>query len=55
MIKFFLNSLRRRAVVRQRVSNQAWHCDPLAHPVLDRMSPAELGDLPLGNVRYNCG
>lgn len=31
-----------------------WHCDPLAHPSLERMTPAELGDLPLGSLRCDC-
>jgi hypothetical protein len=29
-----------------------WRQDPLSHPVLQRMTPDELADLPLGQVRY---
>jgi hypothetical protein len=55
MLKFFLSALQRRKFTSDGASSQAWRCDPLAHPVLDRMSPVELADLPLGSVRYDCG
>ncbi len=54
MIQIFWKALRRVDRHRERTAGQSWRCDPLAHPVLDRMSPAELADLPLGSVRYDC-
>lgn len=29
-----------------------WVRDPLSHPALERMTPMELADLPLGRVRF---
>ena len=53
MIQFFLNSMRRGKARRSDTRNQPWLNDPLAHPDLDRMTPAELADLPLGGVRFS--
>ncbi|MBO6718810.1 MAG: hypothetical protein JJ913_12705 [Rhizobiaceae bacterium] len=53
MLQVFWNVLRSRKSNRR--PDPSWRCDPLAHPVLDRMTPTELGDLPVGNARYDCG
>ena len=37
---------------RTQAERMSWLRDPLSHPVLERMTPDELGDLPLGRVRY---
>lgn len=54
MMPFLQNMLRRGRKALARATQEPWRCDPLAHPVLDRMTPAELGDLPLGEVCYDC-
>ncbi|MCC0043291.1 MAG: hypothetical protein H6892_02570 [Brucellaceae bacterium] len=54
MLQILLNALRPGKLRNDASPVQVWRCDPLAHPILDRMTPAELGDLPLGSVRYNC-
>jgi hypothetical protein len=40
------------ATARPRTEASGWLRDPLSHPVLDRMTPDELADLPLGLVRF---
>ena len=54
MLQILLNARRPGKLRNDASPVQVWRCDPLAHPILDRMTPAELGDLPLGSVRYNC-
>jgi len=35
-----------------RADGSDWQRDPLSHPALARMTPAELADLPLGRTRF---
>lgn len=37
---------------RTQADETSWLRDPLSHPVLERMTPDELADLPLGRVLY---
>lgn len=53
MLQLFWNILRDRGSSRDITQDPAWRRDPLAHPVLDRMTPTELADLPLRRVRYD--
>ena len=54
MLKFFWSTMRRRGPADGLSQDRSWRCDPLAHPVIARMSPTELADLPLARVRYDC-
>jgi hypothetical protein len=55
MLKFFWSNTGRRGPAPSVPRDLSWDCDPLAHPAIARMTPAELADLPLGRVRYDCG
>jgi hypothetical protein len=50
MLKIIRNFFTRSAEAMR--AEPDWRQDPLSHPVLQRMTPDELADLPLGQVRY---
>ncbi|MBO6901545.1 MAG: hypothetical protein JJ864_09365 [Rhizobiaceae bacterium] len=54
MLQIIWKAFRQAKSRRRAERGEDWQCDPLAHPVLDRMTPVELGDLPLGSLMYNC-
>ncbi len=54
MLKLFSN-LKSRDRRAPQTGNGPGGSDPFAHPAIARMTQAELGDLPLGRVRYDRG
>ncbi|GAB4348434.1 MAG: hypothetical protein Kow0026_02930 [Oricola sp.] len=50
MMKMFYNIVSRLAPTSPR-GNSDWHGDPLSHPVIRKMSPDELADLPFSGAR----
>ncbi|MEX0956505.1 MAG: hypothetical protein WDZ83_15010 [Rhizobiaceae bacterium] len=54
MLQFFFSAFRRGRAISKDAQDPSWRCDPLSHPAIERMTPTELADLPLGRVRYDC-
>jgi hypothetical protein len=52
MFETIRNILTGSPTARARTEASEWLRDPLSHPVLERMTPDELADLPLGLARF---